>query len=329
MPFSSFYSKSTAFFLLLLIITLAGNVRAELLDRVVAVVNDDVITLSELNKEGSAVFRNIMEQAPPQEAESVILKARQELLSQMIDNKLVEQRAAQLNVTVSDDEVAAAIDRVLERNKVSMTEFQRELVILGRTEAEYRENVKSQILQSKLISYEIRSKIVITDSKIQEHYNAHYAQKAEEGDFHILQLGLKWDEGDPANKEIARKRIEEVREKALDGEDFRKLARQYSTLPSAVDGGDIGLFSEKDLALYMRDTILSMKQGEISPIIETPAGFQFFMLLSTKGDAGATQVPTGEIAEKIRETLYEEEMEKQFTKWVSQLREEAYIKILL
>lgn len=304
--------------------------KAELVDRVVAVVNDDVITLSELNTEGREVFQNIHQQAPADQVESILLNARQELLSRMIDRILVEQRARELSLSVSEQEVEAALSRILEQNNKTREELKQDLARMGTSEAAYKASLKTQILQSKLVNYEIRSKIVITDEKVAEYYNAHYRTKAQEGSYHILQIGLTRpdDETATATADDLRRRMEEIRKMVLADTDFKETARKFSDLPSAEDGGDIGVFTGKELAAYMRNTILSMVPGEISPVVETPSGFQIFKLLSDRGDI-RYQTPLATVAEEIREKLYREQLEQHFEKWVSALRAESFIKTLL
>lgn len=304
---------------------------AEVIDRVVAVVNEEVITLSELNNEGKNLFRRIAEQAPPQEVEQIVRKARQEMLSHMIDKLIVEQRAEKLGISVSDEEIDAAIERILARKNVTMDDLKRELNSKGTSEDEYRAIIGSQILQSKLISFEIRSRVVITDEKINAYYRNQFAGETKKEGLHILQMGFLWGPaGTSKSKEEAGTRAEEIRTMALEGQSFTELAKSFSDLPSSVDGGDIGFFSQDELSADMRDTILPLKPGEISQVIETTdSGFQFFKLLGTDRGNEADQPINESVKEDIRELLYQEEMDKQFKKWTQQLREQTYIKELL
>ena len=130
-------------------------------------------------------------------------------------------------------------------------------------------------------------------------------------------------------KEEAREKAEEIRARVVDGESFSGLAKSYSNLPSAAEGGDIGLFKKDEMAGYMKDVVLKMQPGEISPIIETGNTFQFFKLLSLRDGDIVVKAPYESVREEIRDILYRQEMEEQYNNWVKGLREEAYIKILL
>lgn len=308
---------------------------AELVDRVVAVVNDDLITLSDLNKEGKGFFEKIKQRAPALELERAMQNARREVLASLIDKMIATQKAAELGISVSDQEVDNAIEGILARNNTTMEGFMDELVAMGETEESYRRMILIQILQSKLVNYEVHSKIVITEDRIKDYYKSKYSGKEGKSGYHILQMGFSWpgrtfllaggDINEKKAKEEAGLRAEKTREMILSGEDFRELAREHSDLPSAVDGGDIGLFEEDEMAPYMRKTILALKPGQISPIVETSSGYQFFKLLATREEDTSFEA----VKEEIREQLYREEIERKYEVWVKDLKEQAYIKELL
>lgn len=302
--------------------------QAEMVDRIIAIVNDDVITFSDLNREGAALFRRITQEAPPDQVEATLLKAREEMLSSLIDKLIVAQRAKKLGISVGDQDLDSAIARVIERNKTTAEKFWQQIALMGANKHDYRELIRSQILQERLIDYEIRSRVVVNEERIREYYEKNYAQKTTEDSYHVLQMGFAWKENTQAAKDDARRRAEEARQQALSGKDFRALARQSSDLPSAKDGGDIGVFRKSEMADYMKTSILGLQAGQISAIQETPSGYQFFKLLSDKGDVNL-QAPYETAKEQIRQRLYEEALKSQFQKWVKELRDQAYIKKLL
>jgi len=306
-----------------------------LVDRVVAVVNNDVITLSELENTGREFFTRIKAKAPAAEVDSALEKAREEVLSSLIDKTIVRQQAEHLSITVSEEEIDAAIDQILARNNATIEDFRKELAAMDVPEQEYRDNIGEQILQSKLINYEVRSRIVITEDDIKEYYQKEYTQEKGESGYHLLQMGFTWrnmislEKAGFDTKEEAREKAEEVRARVLAGESFKGLAQSLSNLPSAADGGDIGNFKRDEMAAYMKDAISSIKPGEISPIVETGNAFQFFKLLSVNEGDIIVKAPYESVREEIRDILYRQEMEEQYNIWVKSLREEAYIKILL
>ncbi len=308
---------------------------AELIDRVVAEVNDDVITLSELEKAGESYFKRIRDNAPANEVKMALEKARVEVLASLVDKMLLRQEAGKMSISVSEADIDMAIDQILARNKATIEDFRKDLAAMHMTEHEFREDLRDQILQSKLSNYQIRSRLVITEEDIQEYYQKQYTKETQESGYYILQMGFTWEKqgnlvmpGTVA-KQDARKRAEEIRDRVLDGESFKELAKSFSNLPSAKDGGDIGLIKKDEMAQYMRDTVLPIKPGEVSPIVETESGFQFFKLLSVREGDMVILAPYESVRVEIRDLLYQEEIREQYDKWVKELREKAYIKTLL
>jgi peptidyl-prolyl cis-trans isomerase SurA len=302
--------------------------RAEIVDRIIAIVNEDVITFSDLNREGTALFRRITQEAPPEQVERTLLQAREEMLSSLIDKLIVAQRARKMGISVSDAEVDNAISRIIERNNTTPENFWQQVTLMGTSGPDYRELIRSQIVKDKLIDYEIRSRVVVNEERVREFYEKNYAQKMKEDAYHILQMGFAWKENTLAAKAEALRRAEEARQQALSGQDFRTLATQSSDLPSAKDGGDIGIFKKSEMADSMKTAILGLQPGQISEIRETPAGYQFFKLLSDRGDV-SLQASYETVKEQIRQRLYEDALNSQFQKWVQELRDQSYIKKLL
>lgn len=306
-----------------------------MVDKVVAVVNDDIITLSDLEKEGESAFRKIAASVPSDQLPRHLAAARAEILETLIDKHLITQKAAAQKITVSEAEIDTAFANVLQRTRLSREQLLAKLEDSGIDEKIYRTTLKTQLLQNKLVGSDISSKIVITDEMILDYYDTHYVshgpqpQSVAKGGLYLLQIGCSWQNGD---RKEALNRIEKAHSLAKSGEDFKDLARQFSDLPSKADGGDIGTFELDDMAADMRDAVAGLQPGEISKIIETPAGFQFFKLLSGSGSDGESNIvanaPYEQVKESIKQELFEQEMKKAYSQWVKELKEQAYIQKL-
>ncbi len=320
------------FSFLLFFLCAALSYGGDYVDRVVAVVNDDVILQTELEKAGGEYFERIRMKAPAGEVESAIEKARGEVLSSLIDNMIVKQKAAELGITVEEAEIDNAITRILSDNNATLEQFRKELAKVNVSMQDYRNNLRNQILQSRVVGQQVRSRIVIVEEDISEYYEKEYTQEKGESGYYILQIGFNWKNLvtlDGVSQEEAREKAEAIRARVLAGESFGELARSYSDFPSATDGGNLGLIKKDEMAAYMRDAILSMHPGDISPIIETGSTFQFFKLLSSREGDLVVKAPYESVKVEIRDILYRQEMEEKYKAWVENLREQAYIKILL
>ena len=278
------FKRTLTIFLFVLLFPFPGT--AELIDKVVAVVNDDIITLSEVEEEAARAYQSLAKEQSGQKLLNSLAEIRESTLNSMIDRRLINQRAKHYNATVTEEEIDTAFASTRKRLSLDPAEFRNKLAGSGLTEELYRKQLKDQILQSKLISYDVRAKIVVTDEMIQEYFNEHNTAKAEKGSYYLLQMGFTWktvsdDEDKLASvKGETRKQAERILALARGGQDFKTLAKKFSDLPSASDGGDIGILHLDDMAPTMRTAISPLKPGELTDIIETSNGFQFFKLLS-------------------------------------------------
>lgn len=332
-------SAPATFFLLVLLlhsVFAPRNGFAELLDRVVAVVNDDVITLSELEKEGARFYREISANTPATSLAETLQQAREHVLDRIIERRLITQKAKAGNISVSDAEVDAALEQMLAQNRLSKPEFLAKLKEDGLTETAYRENLRDQVLQSKVVNADVRSKVVITDEDINAYYAGHNnTTQASSGGYYLLQIGISWKKGQDSSPEMleadknnARKEAEKVLEMARDGEDFKALAQKYSSMPSAADGGDIGVFQLDEMAPDMQQAVKDLKPDGISDIIETPEGYQFFKLVNSGEGTKAATPPPEQVKEEIRNKLYDQQLKKAYEEWMDNLKNEAYIQKL-
>ena len=304
---------------------------AIVIDRVVAVVNNEVITLSELNKEVETVSNAIQAEktgAAPDDQE-----LRERTLDEMIDLRLIEQKANEFNVTVSPEEIDKAYESRRLRMGMEPEEFKTEMLKSGLSEEVFRQKLRANILQNKVVSLDVRSKVVITEEMIQDYYDTFYSTNVDIGNYYLLQMGFAWensadDEVLKKNKTAAREKAERIHALAVKGEDFKTLAKKFSELPSAVDGGDIGVFAIDEMARSMRSAVENLQPGEVSDIIETAAGYQFFQVVAS-GEEGMKQtVPLESVKEEIRRKIGEQKMQETFSEWVKNLKEQAYIQKL-
>ena len=315
-------------------ISMTVTSHADIVDSVVAIVNDDVITLSEVNEEGKALLQRVAEKAPPAERADALAQVRQSIIEKLIENKIMLQEAEKAEVFVSDEEVDMAYQRILDRNKTTPESFQQQLEAVGMNEAKYKETLRGQVLSSKLVNLEIRSKVIIPEDRIIDYYDTHYTKRVGEGGAYLLQIGIAWGDSTSGKskitttKEEAEQQAIQVRNLAVKGEDFKELAREHSNLPSSVDGGDIGILQEDDMSSEMLKTIKKTKPGDISSIIETSSGYQFFKVLSSQEGQIVTTISYESVKDDIYETLYQDEMKARYEKWFGEIKSKAYIKIL-
>jgi peptidyl-prolyl cis-trans isomerase SurA len=315
------------------LLTLPGITSAALVDKVVAVVNDDVVTLSEVEEEAARLYQTLVSSQPTEALTTSMAQLRENTLDALIDRRLINQRAKSTNTTVSDEELTAAMDSTRIRMGLDPSEFRKRMERSGMTEDTLKKQLRDQILQGKLVSSDVRAKTVVTEEMVLASYNERHSTRIDKGNLYLLQMGFSWAKDIEAQEMVAtekgaaKKRAETALALVKDGQDFKEVAKKFSELPSAVDGGDLGVLHLDDLAQVTRATVEGLKPGEVSKIIETSEDYQFFKILP--GDDGAAQSASFEkVKEEIREKLYQEKLKAAYADWVKKLRESAYIQKL-
>ncbi len=306
----------------------AQNPPTELVDRIIAVVNDDVITLSDLNEEGNGIFQAIISKVPAQQQAAELNKARKEILGHLVDQLLLKQQADKIGIQIDKADIDQAVESILVNNNITIEKFRHDLQTMGTSEKAYRKKLKNQILKSRLLSFEIKSKIVVTDEEIKKYYEKSYKpEQANATGYHILQMGFLWgNKFRTKTREDAYKNAQYARQKLLAGANFAELAKALSDLPSAEDGGDIGQFKMSEMAEYMAKAIKKMHVGAVSEILQTPVGYQ---ILKLKAAPGQEMPKLADVKDEIKDILYKQEGEKNYLDWLTKLRQKAYIKYTL
>jgi peptidyl-prolyl cis-trans isomerase SurA len=301
--------------------------RGEVVDRIVAIVNDDAITLSELNETMEPYARKIREAFyEPEQERKMLFKVREDILNKMIDQTLTDQESHRLDISVLESDVDQRLEKIKRERFLTEEDLRKALAAEGYTLEEYRKKMKEQMLRIKLINVEVKSKIAITEEEMQADYDKHKEEYQEAKKYHLRTILIKVP--DPATaeqKEDSLKKIKAIADELKAGAAFDELARQFSDDITAKEGGDLGLFSLEELSNQFRETVRWMKDGEISPVLETPQGYQILMVQEIQHTPGKT---FKEAKAEIEDRLFRKLVDEKYAKWLQGLRERSYIKII-
>lgn len=295
--------------------------QAKQISGIAAVVNDEVITTLDLDKEYAQMLKE-SEKLPPAEK----MGLRSAALNRLVDKKLVEQKIRELDIKVSDEELRASIEDVKKQNNLTQEALEQALAAQGLTFAQYKAQLKEQLERMRLMSQEVRSKIQVGEREMREYYDAHRDNYGGAETFHARHIFFKLDpKGKPEDAAATEKLANEVLAKARAGEDFAALAKKYSQDPAAAkDGGDLGSFKKSDMLPEIGDTVAAMKPGDVSSIVRSPAGLHIIKLEQKSREAGR---PFEEVKDSIEELLYKKKSDERFNQWVKDLRNAASIDI--
>lgn len=300
---------------------------SEVVDRVVAVVNDDIISLFELNQTVRPFEEKLRDMNYPQDKErEMIFKLREEAIGKLVDQKLTDQEVKRLGIVVSEKEIDAALERIKEANYFTDEDLRAALSKEGLTLEDYRIRMREEILRSKLVSMEVRSKIVITNDDIKAYMDKNPDKSAGEKKYHLRNILKKpMSFSSEIEKNSIRFEMQEILSKLQKGESFEALAKKYSNAPTASDGGELGTFGFETLSPQIRDAVKNLKAGQFTDIVATEQGYQIFLvqeIISSK-DKSIEEVRT-----QVEDKLYKEIVEQKFRAWLENLRKQAHIKII-
>ena len=300
---------------------------AEVVDRIVAAVNDDIITLFELNRLFEPYAEKVRALGYSIDKErKMLFKVREDMLSRLIDQKIKDQEIKRFNITISEKEIDQTIERIKEANFYTDEDLRAALANDGLTMEEYRKQINEEILRTKLVNLKIKSKIVITEDDIKSYYENHQDKYGGKKKYHLRNIIMKVSPfADEKGKLEIKTKMDAILDKLNEGQSFETLAMTYSESFLAAEGGDLGLFGLDELSLQLQDTIKEMKTGEFTPVLDTDQGYQIFFIQEIVNTPGKS---LEEVSPKIEKILYNEILEKKFLSWLEDLRKQSVIKII-
>ncbi len=272
-----------------------------LLDRIVAVVNDEVITQVELQARVAIAEQQLRRQRINPPARDVLTR---QVLERMIIDRAQLQLAKETGVRVDDATVNAAIARIAEQNGMSLPAFRERLEREGVAFARFREDVRDDIIMARLRDREVDSRIQVAEGEIDNFLAAQTGAEAGATEYNIAQILLRVPEA------VSAQRIEEIRKRAEDllaqlkaGADFARLAASYSAGPEALAGGELGWRTADRLPTLFLDAVKDLKPGELAPIARSPGGFHVLKLVG-KRNAVESRLATGPVQQtRVRHIL--------------------------
>lgn len=277
-------------------------------DRVVAVVNDEIITLSDLQRED-------LKKSSGARDEHLILE-------DLIDRKLQLAAAKRSGIDVTDPELAEALAEIMKRNNMDRKQFDAELAKQGLTYDQYRSELREQITLSRVFNKYVRSGLGLEEAELRAYYERNQKAYAQPEEIRVRQIFIKLPENATASQAAAaRERARTASERARTGEDFVGLVRELSESENAADGGDLG-FMRRDYALpEIEQAARSLKPGEIAGPLQSASGYHVIRLEEVRTPVK----PFERVKDEIQSTLYEQKLDNTYRTWLQTLRGDSHI----
>lgn len=282
----------------------------EFIDRIVAVVNNDIITAYELEKRIEVVKSQLEGQKIPLPPRDVLEK---QLLERMINERVQLQFAAETGIRVDDIALDRAIERIAQGNRMQVDQLRQALEKDGVSFAKFREDIRNEITLARIKEREADNKVVVTENEL-ESYLSSQAQRGSDTEFNLAHILIQVPEQATPEQIQARKlRAEQVLEELKKGADFGQVSARYSDAPNALQGGELGWRPASRLPQLFADTLNALQPGEVSPLLRSPNGFHLLKLLDKRGRDVAlvvTQTHARHILVKTSEVVSEAEAKR-------------------
>jgi peptidyl-prolyl cis-trans isomerase SurA len=312
--------RLTAAFAALVLVHVTGTPGATAAsDRLVAVVNDEIITESELESSRALATLDFLAEIIPGIRDPEPHPGLRTSLDALIDQKLLLHEAVSLGIAATDDEARAAVQALGEQHQIDD--------LRGVSDDDIRRRVQEQLTIVKVVNREVRSKILLNAADVDAYYRTHPDRFARPARFRIRQIFIKSPSGDPpAARAAAEADAAAVRAEAVGGSDFGELARRRSQGAEAAHGGDLGYVQRGELLPEIDVVLERLGPGEISPVLTTALGFHVINLVETKPP---TPRPLEDVKPQVEELVYQEHATEFYRQWIRQLRSRSHIDVKL
>ncbi|MEO8442323.1 MAG: peptidylprolyl isomerase [Betaproteobacteria bacterium] len=293
----------------------ASGGRVVLLDRIIAVVNEEVITRRDLDDRMRVVTIQLKEQGTPAPPVDVLEK---QVLDRMIYTKVQLQFAKETGLRVDDGQLDSAIGRIAENNKISPAQMRATLEKDGVSFAKFREDIRDEIVMTRLREREVDNKITVADSEVDNLLKTLQLQDGKTEEFDLSHILIRVPEQvSPEQLRDRRGRAEKALAQISGGADFRQVAASFSEAPDAVQGGAMGWRELARLPAIFAEAVKTMKPGEVSPILRSPNGLHIVRLNDRRGQDApviVSQTHPRHILIKTSEVVSESEARERLVK---------------
>jgi peptidyl-prolyl cis-trans isomerase SurA len=262
--------------------------RGQLLDKVAAVVDEGLVSTSELDDQTLQIAERLREQKVELPPEDVL---RKQVLDRLVLQEIQLQRAARVGIKISDEQLNAAVQDVAKRNNLTLAQLPEALAAQGVDYASYRENMRKEIQMAALRQRDVLARINVTPRELEQFMAKQKSQPSEFEEYNVSHILIAVPQNATAEQiDELGKRAEDLHQRAAKGEDFGQLALSFSNSQTALERGALGWRKGPELPTFLADVVVKLKAGETSSPLRTPTGFHLVRLNETRSSDGAKVV---------------------------------------
>ncbi len=313
----------SVFFIVLLVFLICPGVLSygEVVDKVIVVVNDEVLTQREYDRAFMPLKKEYAANLKGEELETQLAKVAEELKEQMINAKLTISLAKKEKIEVKEEEITQRIDTIRAYFD-SEEKFLHSLKTKGTNLTEFKKEISEQMLAQKLVEKEVASKIVVSPSEIRDLYDKNKDKLISPEKVKVRSIMMRKIEAADEENAAKREKLTGLREEIKSGKSFAEVAKSQSEGPYAEVGGDMGYIVQGQLIPEIDKVVFSLTPGEVSDILETALGYHIF-LVEEKNEAKPLELV--DVSDYLRERIYMRKFQEDIIKWLTEKRKNAYI----
>ncbi len=289
--------------------------KSEIIERIVAVVNGEALLLSELRKRAAPFLPRLL-QAPELQRMTLMTQLYEELLTQLVDERLLEQESRKLAIVVSSSDVERAIDNVRRQSGLEDKAFWAAVEAQGLSPEQYKSDVRRNLLRLKVVNQKVRSRINLTEEDVRRKYDQMLRAARASSRFLVAHILLPVEEGSATKLAEVRTQAETLRA-TLTPQSFDQAMTEQG-------GGELGWVEQKDMPEALAGALLELEPGQISPPVRGPAGMHIFLLRERK-EGAETIAPYEQMKNDIYRDMVDQAMAKQEVAYLEELRKQSLI----
>jgi peptidyl-prolyl cis-trans isomerase SurA len=312
---------------------LVAAARADIIEQILVKVNGEIFTKTDLEAKQVAALRqpgqqlDLKSDPSDRQLRKMLDEVTPGLMVNVIDEMLIVQRGKELGYKLADDQFQTILENIKKENKIDTDErLQEALKQENITLADLRRNLEQQMIVSRVQQNEVFGKIGVSEEEARRYYDAHLNEFTTTPEVTLREILVAVpSDGNTLNvglDEAAKEKADNIRQRAIAGDSFEKLAADLSDAPSRANAGLIGPISLSDLSPDLRKLMSAMEAGEVSGAIRTPRGYQ---ILKLESSTSAETMPFEKAREQISERVFTDKRKEEFQKYIEKLRSQAII----
>lgn len=310
----------------LLLLLAAPLSRAELVDRVAAVVNNELVALSEVEQRAAPELARANSEKDAQRRGALRCEALKRGVDQLIGERLLESVLRELNIEVTEQDIDAAMEDVRRQNNLDTQQFENLLRAEGYSLKGYREFMKKHLAKLKLLNLKVRSKVKVSEEDLRAEYARVLRLESEDAELHARHILVQVPKAaTPEQLEDAKQKAQKLAEEARQsGVDFAELAKKKSEGPSAAEGGDLGFFRRGVMVPEFERAAFALPVGGVSDPVRTKFGWH---VIKVEERRAVAPPPFEEMKEQLKDRLFKNQLEKYTEQYVQELRGAAVVEV--